>query len=79
MALTPSTMLPLGSKSPRLPPPRPTEPRFRWRTPRGAPAILVIFLSQPLPLCQDTFAMNWRHLGREYQAKGVAVFGISSR
>lgn len=77
MALTPSTMLPLGSKA----------PDFRLSDTAGgtvalddfkdAPALLVVFLCNHCP-----YVKHVRHelaaLGREYQAKGVAVVGISA-
>jgi peroxiredoxin len=77
MALTPSTMLPIGT----------TAPAFRLSDTdgqsvslddfKGAPALLVIFLCNHCP-----YVKHVRHdlarLGKEYQAKGVAIVGISS-
>ena len=77
MALTPSTMLPLGSKAPnfRLPDTDGTEVTLDDF--REAPALLVIFLCNHCP-----YVKHVRHdlaeLGREYQEKGAAVVGISS-
>lgn len=77
MALTPSTMLPLGSKAPDFRLPAPDGTTVSLADAQGAPAILVIFLCNHCP-----YVKHVRHelaaLGREYQAKGVAVFGISS-
>ena len=77
MALTPSTMLPIGSKA----------PDFRLREPGGstmtladfqdAQALLVMFICNHCP-----YVKHVRHelarLGKEYQAKGVAVVAINS-
>jgi peroxiredoxin len=77
MALTSSTMLALGSAA----------PQFRLHEPGGgtvalddfrdAPALLVVFLCNHCP-----YVKHVRHaladLVREYQARGVAVVGISS-
>lgn len=77
MALTPSTMLPLGSKA----------PDFRLREPGGslvvlddfrdAPALLVMFICNHCP-----YVKHVRHqlakLGAEYHLKGVAVVAINS-
>jgi peroxiredoxin len=77
MALTPSTMLPLGTEAPdfRLPD---TDGRTVARDDfRDAPALLVIFLCNHCP-----YVKHVRHelarLARDYQQKGVAVVGISS-
>jgi peroxiredoxin len=77
MALTPSTMLPLGSKA----------PQFRLWEPGGSlvslddfkdtPALLVMFICNHCP-----YVKHVRHelakLGADYQAKGVAVVAINS-
>ena len=77
MALTPSTMLALGSPAPgfRLPD---TDGRLVALDDfRDAPALLVAFLCNHCP-----YVKHVRHglaeLAREYQAKGVAVVGIGS-
>src|ERR1700738_1075125 len=77
MALTPSTMLDLGTKAPdfRL---ADTEGKtVSLDDFRGAPALLVVFLCNHCP-----YVKHVRHelarLGRDYQARGVAVVGISS-
>jgi peroxiredoxin len=77
MALTPSTMLELGTKAPdfRLPD---TEGKVVARDDfKDAPALLVIFLCNHCP-----YVKHVRHelarLGREYQDRGVAIVGISA-
>ena len=77
MALTPSTMLPLGTVAPGF-----TLPDTDGRTVsladfKGAPALLVAFICNHCP-----YVKHVRHelarLGEEYQGKGVAVVGISA-
>jgi peroxiredoxin len=77
MALTHSTMLPLGTAAPgfRL---ADTDGRpLSLDDFKGAPALLVAFICNHCP-----YVKHVRHelarLGKEYQAKGVAVVGISS-
>jgi peroxiredoxin len=77
MALTPSTMLDLGTKAPDF---RLTDTEGKTVSLddfRGAPALLVVFLCNHCP-----YVKHVRHelarLGRDYQARGVAVVGISS-
>lgn len=77
MALTPSTMLPLGSKAPDFRLPDPEGSTVSLADTKGSQALLVIFLCNHCP-----YVKHIRHelaaLGREYQAKGVAVIGISA-
>lgn len=77
MAETPSTMLELGTPAPdfRLPD---TEGRIVSRADfRDAKALLVMFICNHCP-----FVKHVRHelarVGREYQARDVAIVGISS-
>jgi peroxiredoxin len=77
MALTNSTMLALGSKAPgfRLPD---TEGKTVSRDDfKAAPALLVAFICNHCP-----YVKHVRHafaaLAKEYEARGVAVVGISS-
>jgi thiol-disulfide isomerase/thioredoxin len=77
MSLTPSTMLPLGSKAPDF---RLWEPGGSMVTLdefAGTPALLVMFICNHCP-----YVKHVRHeltrLGKEYQAKGVAVVAINS-
>ncbi|AGA31080.1 thioredoxin family protein [Singulisphaera acidiphila] len=77
MALTPSTMLPLGSKAPDFRLPGTEGETVSLADFKDAKALLVIFLCNHCP-----YVKHVRHelaaLGREYQAKGVAVVGISA-
>jgi peroxiredoxin len=77
MVLTPSTMLPLGTKAPSF-----SLHNIDGRTValdefRGAPALLVIFMCNHCPYVKHV-ADGLAALAREYQAKGVAVVGINS-
>ena len=77
MALTPSTMLPLGTVAPDF-----SLPNFDGSTVsladlRQAPALLVIFMCNHCPFVKHV-ADALAQLAREYQAKGAAVVGISS-
>ncbi len=77
MVKTPSTMVALGTPAPDF-----SLPNVDGRTVSladfdGAPALLVAFLCNHCPFVKhvaDAFA----ELAREYQARGVAVVGISS-
>jgi peroxiredoxin len=77
MALTPSTMLPLGSKAPDFRLWEPGGSMMSLDDFREAPALLVMFICNHCP-----YVKHVRHelakLGREYQAKGVAVVAINS-
>ncbi len=77
MALTPSTMLPLGTLAPDF-----SLPNVDGRTVSlgdfaEAPALLVVFMCNHCPYVKHV-AAELAVLGREYQAKGAAVVGISS-
>jgi peroxiredoxin len=77
MVLTPSTMLPLGTKAPNF-----SLPNIDGRTVsladfRGAPALLVIFMCNHCPYVKHV-AEGLSKLARDYQAKGVAVVGINA-
>lgn len=79
MALTPSTMLPLGSKAPDFSLPDPSDGRT-WILDdvyRGKQMALVIFLCNHCP-----YVKHVRHelakLAREYGERGVGVVGISA-
>jgi peroxiredoxin len=77
MALTPSTMLPLGTAAPgfRLPD---TEGRIVSLDDfKDAPALLVIFLCNHCPYVKHV-SHELARFCKEYQGKGVAVVGISS-
>ena len=77
MVLTPSTMLPLGTKAPAF-----SLTNVDGRTVSlvdfaGAPALLVIFMCNHCPYVKHV-ADALARLTTEYQARGVAVVGISS-
>src|SRR5438445_302811 len=77
MALTPSTMLPLGSKAPDFALPDPSDRRTYSldEVMDDRRALMVAFLCNHCP-----YVKHVRHelakLAREYQEKGVAVVGI---
>jgi peroxiredoxin len=79
MALTASTMLPLGSKAPafRLPDTDADGKLVSLDDFKNAPALLVIFLCNHCP-----YVKHVRHelaaLAKDYQAQGVAVVGVSA-
>jgi peroxiredoxin len=77
MALTPSTMLPLGTVAPGFRLSDTDGATLSLDDFKGAPALLVAFICNHCP-----YVKHVRHelarLAKEYQAKGVAVVGISS-
>ena len=77
MAETPSTMLTLGTQMPsfRLP-----DPSGKWVSSddfKDAPGFLVAFICNHCPYVKH-IRSHFAQLAREYQAKGVAIIGISS-
>ena len=77
MALTPSTMLPLGTKAPGFSLPNVDGQTVSLGDFKGSPALLVAFICNHCPYVKHV-APAFADLGREYQAKGVAVVAISS-
>ena len=77
MALTPSTMLPLGSKAPDFSLPDTSGNIVSLEGHAAAPAYLVMFLCNHCPFVKHVRS-ELAALSREYMAKGVAVIGISS-
>lgn len=77
MALTPSTMLPLGTKAPdfRLINPS-TGKQVALADFDASPALLVVFLCNHCPYVKHV-AAGLAALAKEYQAKGAAVVGIN--
>ncbi len=77
MALTPSTMLPLGTVAPSFRLPDTDGKTVSLEDFAAAPALLVAFICNHCP-----YVKHVRHelarLGKEYQGKGVAVVAISS-
>lgn len=78
MAKTLSTMLPLGTTAPDFSlPDTVTGKTVALRDFAGAPALLVIFLCNHCPYVKHLRAAL-AALAREYQARGVAIVGISA-
>jgi len=77
MALTPSTMLPLGTPAPSFRLPDTDGSTVSLDDFAGAPAYLIIFLCNHCPYVKHVRSAL-AELAREYQAKGVAVVGISA-
>ena len=77
MVLTPSTMLPLGTKAPEFSLPDTNGQTVSLSDFADAPALLVIFMCNHCPYVKHV-AEGLANLAREYQARGVAVVGISS-
>ena len=78
MALVSSNMLALGTGAPdfALPEPSTGETQSRSRF-DGAPAMLVVFLSNHCPFVKH-LADHFAGVASEYQARGVAVVGINA-
>jgi peroxiredoxin len=77
MVLTPSTMLPLGTKAPAFSLPNVDGRTVSLADFRGSPALLVVFMCNHCPYVKHV-AEGLAKLARDYQAKGAAVVGISS-
>lgn len=76
MAVT-STMLELGTRAPDFDLPTVTGGRVRSADFAGAPALLVVFLSNHCPYVRHV-EKGFAELAREYQERGVAVVAIAS-
>lgn len=77
MALTPSTMLPLGTPAPDFQLPDVSGKTIRLADFRGAPALVVMFICNHCPYVKH-LRSALATFGKAYQAKGVAVVAISS-
>jgi peroxiredoxin len=77
MALTPSTMLPLGTTAPDFRLPDTSGKTVSLADFKDAPALVVIFMCNHCPYVKH-IRQGLAQFGRDYQAKGVAVVGISS-
>ncbi len=77
MVLTPSTMLPLGTKAPDFSLPNIDGRQVSLSDFEGAPALLVVFMCNHCPYVKHV-ADALAQLAREYQQRGVAVVGINS-
>jgi peroxiredoxin len=77
MALTASTMLPLGTIAPEFRLPDTAGKMVSLDEYKGAPALVIAFICNHCP-----YVKHIRHdlasLAKEYQAKGVAVIGINA-
>ena len=77
MALTPSTMLPLGTQAPAFSLLNVDGQMVSLEDFQGAPALVVAFICNHCPFVKHV-APAFAELAREYQAKGVGVVAISS-
>jgi peroxiredoxin len=78
MALTPSTMLPLGTSAPAFSLPDATSGKtVSIADFKNAPALVVMFICNHCPYVKHVRS-GLAQLVKDYQAKGVAAVGISS-
>jgi peroxiredoxin len=77
MVKTLSTMLPLGTKAPDFSLPNVDGQTVSLGDLSGAKALLVVFMCNHCPYVKHV-APGLAQLARDYQARGVAVVGISS-
>lgn len=77
MVAVPSTMLELGTPAPHFALPDTDGRVVSLDDLRGAPALLVMFICNHCPYVRH-LRTALAELGREYQARGVAVVGIMS-
>jgi len=77
MALTPSTMLPLGTAAPDFKLPDTTGKLVALADFANAPALLVAFICNHCPYVKH-IRRGLADFAREYQAKGVAIVAINS-
>jgi peroxiredoxin len=77
MVLTPSTMLPLGTKAPDFSLPNVDGKTVSLAHLKGAKAYLIVFMCNHCPYVIHV-APELAKLAREYQDKGVSVVGINS-
>lgn len=77
MVLTPSTMLPLGTKAPDFALPDTDGKTVRLADFADKPALLVAFICNHCPYVKH-IAAGFARLANDYQARGVAVVAINS-
>ena len=77
MAVTPSTMLPLGTQAPDFSLPDLAAKRVSLGDFRDAPAMLVMFICNHCPFVKHV-RTGLAALCTEYQGRGVGIVGISS-
>ncbi len=77
MALTPSTMLPLGTPAPDFSLPDPSGKVISLGDLKDASALVVIFMCNHCPYVKH-IREGLAQFGKDYQSKGVAVIGINA-
>lgn len=77
MALTPSTMLPLGTDAPDFRLPDTNGKTVSLADFKNAPALLVLFICNHCPYVKN-LRQGLAQLGRDYQSKGVGIVAINS-
>ena len=77
MALTPSTMLPLGTTAPNFKLPDTNGKTVSLSDFKSSPALLVLFICNHCPYVKHIRA-GLAQLARDYTPKGVAIVGVSS-
>src|SRR5512144_242418 len=77
MALTPSTMLPLGTTAPDFQLPDTNGKIISLAAFKDKPALLVIFMCNHCPYVKHLRA-GLAQLARDYRPRGVAIVGINS-
>ena len=77
VVLTPSTMVPLGTKAPSFSLPNVDGKTVSLDDLTGSKAYLIVFMCNHCPYVKHV-APELAILAREYQARGVAVIGINS-
>ena len=77
MALTPSTMLPLGTQAPQFRLPDTSGKTVSLTELTKAPALLVVFMCNHCPYVKH-IRQELAQLARDYVPKGVAMVGINS-
>jgi peroxiredoxin len=77
VVLTPSTMLPLGTKAPNFSLPNVDGKTVSLADFKGAKAYLIVFMCNHCPYVIHV-SPELAKLAREYQQRGVAVVGINS-
>jgi len=77
MAVTPSTMLPLGTQAPHFALPDTTGRTVSLAEFSQAEVLLVVFMCNHCPFVKH-IVDGFVELAKEYQARGAAVVGINS-